>query len=227
MSLFQLNSRHEGLFGPLALFILITGVAFVFSMPSATYVREIAQTTLTRGTPLAFFAVYALAFTLLGLNQGASVVSKLGWGRSVFPITLGNLATALVMTTPYLVYTRIILLPLDRSAILSVAGYSFLAAISFALMGQWLEVRAVRLGRESLIPRYGTAAAVIAIPMAFHFAPEGVRLLSLISPLSAALQLHAGATPIQTLFLFLLPVVGSIAMLLLTRRERGISRVRV
>jgi len=227
MSLFQFGERQGESFGALALFILLTGVAFVFSMPSATYVREISQMTLSRGTPLVFFATYTLAFVLFGVNRGASASSRMRWGASCVLTMLGSLVTALFMTAPFLVYSRIILLPLDRIAILWIAAYSFLASIAYALMAQWFDIRAVRLGRESVLARYGSAVAMIALPLAFHFAPPGIRLLSLLSPLSATLKLHAGATSMEALFLFAIPVIGASIAFLLIGRERRLSRVRV
>jgi len=210
----------------LALFVLLTGVALVFSMPSATFVREILQTPLSRGTPVAFFVVYVLACVFYGAGRGASAASSMGRGRSSVLSSLVHIALAFLLTAPYFIYIRIVLLPAHRITILWIAGYALLISLSFALFGYWLELRGVRAGRESVLARYGAATAVVALPIAFHFAPPGIRLLSLVSPLSAAIRLYAGPSASEALVMFALPVVASLATSLLVRREGRFDLVR-
>ena len=121
----------------------------------------------------------------------------------------------------------VILLPLNRIIIVWIGAYSLIVSILFALIAQWLEVRGTRAGRDTGLGQYAIAAAVIALPMAFHFAPPGVRLLSLLSPLSGMIRLYAGASAAELAVLFAIPPVGSLIALLLIRRESRWSRVRV
>lgn len=213
--------------GSFALLLLVTGFAFVFSMPSATYVSEILGSPLTRGTPIIFFAVYVLAFVVFGVNRGASSAAAERWSLGSLLRSVVHVGTGFVLTVPYLVYIRITILPLDRDAIVWIGAYALVSAISFALLGQWLEVRSSRLGREYVFARYFSAGALIAVPMAFHFAPPGIRLLSLVSPLSCALRIFEGATAAELGFAFAMPVVGFAVGLLLTRREVRRHRVRL
>jgi len=210
-----------------ALLVLITGVGLVFSMPSATFVYEILQSPLSRGTPAAFLVVYVLSFVFFGVNRGAAGIPLEHWSPRSLARALVNLLVGLLLTAPYLVYIRIILLPLDRIVILWIGAYSLLVATSFALLAQWLEVRGTRLGRDTAVLRYAIAAGFVAVPMAFHFAPQGVRLLSLLSPLSGVIRLYAGAASTEMAVLFAAPVAGCLVLLWLIRRETRWSSVRV
>ena len=210
-----------------ALLVLVSGVALVFSMPSATFVHEILQSPLSRGTPLAFFVVYVLSFSFFGINRGSAAVPLKQWRAQCLVQAVAHLFLGLLFTIPYLIYIRIILLPLDRIVIVWIGAYSPIVSILFAMITQWLEVRGTRAGRDSAVARYAIAAAVIALPMAFHFAPPGVRLLSLLSPLSGMIRLYAGASPAELAVLFAIPFVGSLVALLLIRRESRWSRVPV
>jgi hypothetical protein len=219
--------RQSESFGALALFVLATGVALVFSMPSATYVREIFQTPLSRGTPVAFFVVYALACVFYSVSRGASAASSMGRTAAGLLAAAVHVAMAFVLTVPFFVYIRIVLLPLDRITILWSAGYCLVVSLSFALFGYWLELRSLRCGRESALDRYGLACAVIALPVAFRFAPGTVALLSLASPLTATLTLFRGPSTAEALVLFGLPAVASLFAVLLIRREGRLELVRL
>lgn len=210
-----------------ALLVLVSGVALVFSMPSATFVHEILQTPMTRGTPLAFFVVYALSFSFFGINRGNAVIAPRQWRVRCLVQAVAQLFLGLLFTIPYLIYIRIILLPLDRIIVVWIGAYSLIVSIFFALTAQWLGVRGARTGRDTGLVRYAIASAVIAFPMAFHFAPPGVGLLSLLSPLSGMIRLYAGASAAELAVLFAIPPLGSLIALLLIRRESRWSRVPV
>ena len=209
------------------LLVLVSGVALVFSMPSATFVHEILQSPLTRGTPLAFFVVYVLSFSFFGINRGSAGLPLKRWRPECLAQVVVHLFLGLLFTVPYLIYIRIILLPLDRIIIVWIGAYSLIVSVFFATMAQWMEARGTRAGRDTGLVRYALASAIIALPMAFHFAPPGVRLLSLLSPLSGMIRLYAGASPAELAVLFAIPFVGSLAALLLIRRESRWSRVPV
>ena len=219
--------RNDETLTSFALLVLITGVGLVFSMPSATFVHEILQTPLSRGTPAAFLVVYVLSFVFFGVNRGAAGVGLERWRPQSLAQPLANLLMGLLLTAPYLVYIRIILLPVDRIVILWIGAYSLLVATTFAVLAQWLELRGTRLGRDTAVVRYAIAAGFVAVPMAFHFAPQGVRLLSLLSPLSSVIRLYADASATEISVLFVAPVVGCLVLLLLIRRETRWSSVRV
>jgi len=211
--------RDDETLSSFALLILVPGVALVFSMPSATFVNEILQSPLSRGTPLAFFVVYVLSFSFFGINRGSAGVPLRQWRAQCLVQAAAHLFLGLLFTMPYLIYIRIILLPLDRIVIVWIGAYSLIVSIFFATIAQWLEARGTRAGRDSGVARYAIAAAIIALPMAFHFAPPGVRLFSLLSPLSGMIRLYAGASAAELSVLFTIPPVGVLIALLLIRRE--------
>jgi hypothetical protein len=211
----------------LALLVLVSGVALVFSMPSATFIHEILQSPMSRGTPLAFFVVHALSFSFFGINRGSAGIPLKHWRAQCLVQPVAHLILGLLFTIPYLIYIRIILLPLDRTIIVWIGAYSLIVSIFFALIAQWMEVRGTRIGRDTGLVRYAIAAAIIALPMAFHFAPPGVRLFSLLSPLSGMIRLYAGASAAELAVLFAMPPIGSLIALLLIRRESRWSRVPV
>jgi len=211
-----LTFRDSRLFSAILALVAVCGFAFVFSMPSATYVSELIQSPLRRPTPLVFYCVVAFSIVLYAMLRGVASVPLQGWRVSCLGRIVWQVALGLLFLVPFFIYLRVILLPGDRMEILWVALYCQLIAVLAGLAGHWFEVRSVRSGRETAALRNVALLAIFLLPVPFRFLGGALRYVMYISPFSAVEQLHAGASSTEALIIALVPAAAIFFLLAAT-----------
>jgi len=209
-------SPGQGSFRAYMWLLVVTGVALVFSMPSATFVRELLASPLRRPTPIVFFATYVFAFAMFGLNRGAAgVPHRIAGLREVRTAVLQVLFGQLILS-PYLVYVRIILLPSRQPAIALIALYALLVGLFCAIVGYAVELWGTARGFHTTVHRYALGTLVLGAPLLFLVPNSPAAGAAILSPLGAFPRLLDGVGWVESMAIFLIPAVASLLVLLAT-----------
>jgi len=143
--------------------VLFCGLALVFSMPWATYVKELLASP-WQPSPIVFFAAYALLAAVVGLNRGAALASPTGPARRLLGKAIVQVLFGQVLILPYLAYVRV-LLPGREWTIPILFVYVTALSIGFGISGYGIEIRRAGRGIDSFAARYGLAAAAFGLPL--------------------------------------------------------------
>jgi len=220
-----LTFRDSRLSSALLALVSVCGVAFIFSMPSATYVSELIQSPFRRPTPIVFYGVVVLSIAFYAAQRGAAAVPLKDWRATCLTRIAVQVLLGLLFLTPFFIYLRVILLPGDRMEILWVALYAGQIGWLAGVAGHWFEIAAVRRGRETVAVRTIWLLSAFLLPVPFRLLGGALRYVMYISPFSAVERLHAGASPTEVLTLVLIPAMATVLLLIGTALSA--RRIRV
>ena len=214
-------SQSRGDFEAYTWLVLLTGLALVFSMPSATYVRELLSSPFRRPSPIVFFVTYVFAFAMFGLNRGAAAVPVWLWGRrglqtGVMQVLMGHL-----LLVPYLIYVRIILLPKDHPRIILVALYAVVVGLFCAVVGYRTELWGTARGVQTTAQRYALGILYFGVPLLGLAAAPPLVLAAIVSPYGGLIRLLAGAGAAEMFAIYLIPAVAGLLVWRSIRRSYG------
>lgn len=189
------------------LLLVACGIALVFSIPPITRVAQLMQPH-WEPPPQTFFAVYVTISALLGLARGASAAS---WGRVRWNTILSlsvHAAFGQFLVLPLLVFSRALLPGRDVALVLLVA-YSLLAILMFSLIALRLELWGSARRTRPFILQYTIFALFLIVPPAFSFLARTPSIVTVFSPLGAALRIlqPASATELVVAFVFVLLII--------------------
>jgi len=210
-------SAGRGSFQAYMWVLVLAGVALVFSMPSATFVRELLASPFRRPSPTVFFATYLFVFTMFALNRGAAAVPNRIAGLSGLRTAIGQVLLGQLLLSPYLVYVRIILLPRSQPAIALVALYAVTVGLFCAIVGYAIELWGTTRGSHTTVHRYAFGVLYLGAPLLFLLPGSPSEFASILSPHAAFPRLLAGGSWIEILSIYLIPACASVLLLILTR----------
>jgi hypothetical protein len=202
--------------------LLFCGVALIFSMPWATYVREL-QSAPWRPSAVVFFFTYAMMMSIVGLNRGAALAEhgRVQWRR--IAKVAQHIVLAQILVSPYLVHVRV-LLPGKEATIALLALYVTVLGLFHGLAAHQLEASSAERGRESFVLRYGLTALFFGLPMLGLLAGKRLEWIPLLSPFGAVAGLLHQVSWARYLVPFLPPVVLGAAVLVMTARKIELAR---
>jgi len=184
--------------------LLFCGLSLIFSMPWATYVKELLASP-WQPSPIVFFATYTLLATIVGLNRGAALAPVGRPSRRLLVKAILQILFAQFLVFPYLAYIRV-LLPEREGAIPLVIAYVAALSVAFGVCGYALEMRQAGRRVDSFTARYGLATALFALPLFARLGGESFVGLIYLSPFAAVHALLGGAPRSIILIAFSLPV---------------------
>jgi len=195
------------------------GLALIFSMPWATYVKELLSFP-WKPSPIVFFATYTLLVTIVGLNRGAARAPASNKGKGRIRTAIGEILFAHLLLFPYLAYVRV-LLPGRESAIPLILGYLVGLSVSFGLFAYALESHRERGRLDPFTVRYGAAVLAFGLPLFARLGGGWFIDLTYLSPFAAVRSLLTAPLRPQIAIAFSLPLLlGGVSFAMMRRRER-------
>ncbi len=208
----------QGSYTAYAWLLALVGVALVFSMPSATYVRELLASPLRRSSPTVFFAAYLVVFAMFGLNRGAAGVplrigAHQGVRTALFQVLFGQF-----LLSPYLIYVRIILLPSDQPAIALIAVYGLVVGLLCTFVGYTLEVWGTGRGIHTAVHRYTFGLVYFAAPLLALLLEEPIATAVVLSPYGFLSRVLDSPSPSELALAFTVPATAALLVWVVARR---------
>jgi len=197
--------------------VLFCGMVLLLTLRGGGAIGDQAESSGT--TSLApFYLVNLLLMVFLGLNRGAAVVRS-AHPRKALPRNALMLLLAQLLLLPYMTF---LIHGTDGGVgrILLLSFYVLLTSTTWLLLGTLLALRRTS-SSQSLLLNAAAVAAHLIPALGFHFAPPGLRLLSLVSPIAAISELSSGAAIHESLVAFLfVALVAAVSAFHVVRRLR-------
>ncbi len=201
------------------LLVLLCGIALALSIQPESPISALRVSDMSYSPDL-FYLAFAFLFGLFAVNRGAVVAENASKWVSHLKLALrllAHIAYGLLLLFPFLLFSR---------AFLSehVFGLSFLilyTAVSsffFCLASFRLELRGIQRKRSAFLLRYGLYIAFCLVPVGIGAAHPSLSLFPSASPIGLSSHIIEGASALELVIGFLVPIVG--ILWLFTRRRR-------
>lgn len=203
------------------LLLLACGAGLLFSIPTGARVSDLLDLR-WNPSPLVFYLTYVTLFGLFGTFRGIAATrwDHRGWG-TVLRIA-GHVLFGQLLLLPYLLFSRSLLA--GRDLVLPLfALYTTCASIMFSLIAYRLELWGTTRRTHTFLLQYTLFALVLILPWAIGLISQVPTVLTLLSPIGAALRIvqDASAAEVALAFVF----VAAIACSLLVAIRRTVRRI--
>ena len=199
--------------------VMLCGIALALSIPPAARISSLRVSDVSY-PPGLFHIAFILLFGLFSINQGAiiaaNISSRLSRLKLVFRFA-AHIAYGLAILSPYLVFSRT-LMPSGTAGLIALILYTAISSLFFGLASFHLELRSGHRKQSAFLLRYSCYAAFCVVPFITVLSHSSLLLFLSVSPVGFATRIIGGASAMEVITGFFIPLLG--ILWILTRRQR-------
>lgn len=199
--------------------VFLCGIALAASIQPAARIAALRASDVTY-PPGLFPISFVFLFGLFSINRGAVIAahSRLHVAHSKLVLRfLEHIAYGLVLLAPYLVFSRS-LLPNRSLDLLILVLYAATSSLFFCLLAFRLERRGDHWKKGAFLLRYSCYFAFCLVPFGLAISHSSLSLVVTASPVGFAARVIGGASALELITGFLVPVLG--ILWIVTRTQR-------
>ena len=205
------------------LLLLACGAGLLFSIPAGARVSDLLELSWSP-SPLVFYLTYVTLVGLFGTFRGVAATrwNRHGWG-TVLRIA-GHILFGQLLLLPYLLFSRSLLA--GRGVVLPLlALYATCASIMFSLIAHRVELWGRTRRTHTFLLQYTLFGLVLVLPWAIGLISQVPTVLTLLSPIGAALKIVRDASAGELVLAFAFVVAIACAQLVGIQRTLRRSHV--
>lgn len=199
--------------------VFLCGIALAASIQPAVRIASLRASDVSF-PPGLFHIAFVFFFGLFSINRGAILAANIPSRLSHLKLVLRfaeHIAYGLVLLSPYFLFSRA-LVSSGTAGLIMLVLYVALSSLFFCLVSFRLELRRGHRKQGAFLLRYGCYFAFCLVPFGVGVSHSSLSFLLSASPLGFATRIIGGASAIEIITGFLIPLLG--IFWILTRRQR-------
>jgi hypothetical protein len=199
--------------------VFLSGIALALSIQPSTRIAALRASDVSYPPGLFhislvfFFGVFAIS---RGAVLAANIPARLSHTKLILRF-LEHIAYGLLLVSPYLLFSRS-LVSSGAMSLIALVLYVAISSLFFCLVSLRLEQRSDHREQGAFLLRYGSYFAFSLVPFGVGFSHPSLSLFLSASPVGFASRLIGGASALEVVTGFLIPILG--ILWILTRRQR-------
>lgn len=199
--------------------VFLCGIALATSIQPSVRIGSLRASDVSF-PPGLFHISFVVFFGLFSINRGAIIAANIPSRLSHLKLVLRfaeHIAYGLVLLSPYFLFSRA-LVSSGTAGLIVLVLYATVSSLFFCLVSFRLELRRGHRKQNAFLLRYGCYFAFCLLPLGVGVSHSSLSFLLSASPLGFATRIIGGASAIEIVTGFLIPLLG--ILWILTRRQR-------
>ena len=199
--------------------VFLCGIALATSIQPSVRIASLRAADVSF-PPGLFHISFVFFFGLFSINRAAIIAANIPSRLSHLKLVLRfaeHIAYGLVLLSPYFLFSRA-LVSSGTAGLIVLVLYAAVSSLFFCLVSFRLELRRGHRKQDAFLLRYGCYFAFCLLPLGVGVSHSSLSFLLSASPLGFATRIIGGASAIEIVTGFLIPLLG--ILWILTRRQR-------